>query len=62
MDNLNRWKTYTDEDGIVCFIDPGTETKKKNRVRHVKDGCPKSERGKPKGHSRYIQEGKNGSQ
>ena len=42
-------KTRTTErpDGTVVFIDPGTEVKKKNRVRHCKDGAPKSLRGIP---------------
>lgn len=36
-------------DDVVIFArDPGTEVRKKNRKRHVKDDCPKSERGKPK--------------
>ena len=36
-------------DDVVIFArDPGTEVRKKNRKRHAKDGCPKSERGKPK--------------
>lgn len=36
-------------DGVYIYLrDPGTEIKKKNRKRHVKDGCPKSERGRRK--------------
>jgi len=36
-------------DGIYVYLrDPGTIVKKKNRKRHVKDGCPKSERGRRK--------------
>ena len=46
MDIL-RHRQYKAEDGTVIFIDPGTEKKKKNRVRHCKDGAPKSMRGIP---------------
>ena len=41
-------------DGVVVMIDPGTETKKKNRKRHVKDGAPKSVRGIPHEERRTI--------
>lgn len=34
-------------DGVVVFVDPMTEKKKKNRVRHIKDGAPKRFRGIP---------------
>ena len=41
--------SYISGDGVYIYMrDPGTEVIKKNRKRHVKDGCPKSERGKPK--------------
>lgn len=45
-DELDRMKTEVDEEGIMMFVDKMTEKKKKNRYRHVKDGCPKKERGK----------------
>ena len=46
-DELGRMKSFQDmETGVLYFRDPGTVKKKKNRHRHVKDGCPKSERGK----------------
>ena len=48
-------KSFEDVDGTICFIDPSTEVKKKNRHRHIKDGCPKSERGKA-----HLYRGKNG--
>lgn len=47
MKNLTKMRTYEHPDGTIVFLDPGTETKKKNRVRHVKDGAPKSMRGIP---------------
>lgn len=51
--NLNfeeqRFKTRTYPDGSVVFVDPGTRVAKKNRRRHVKDGAPKSMRGKRNG-------------
>lgn len=43
--DLDRYKTLNDG-FMVSVIEPNTEVKKKNRRRHVKDGCPKSERGK----------------
>lgn len=46
MDILSH-RQYKAEDGTVIFIDPGTEKKKKNRKRHIKDGAPKSMRGIP---------------
>lgn len=46
-DELGRMKSFQDmETGVLYFRDPGTVKKKKNRHRHTKDGCPKSERGK----------------
>lgn len=44
--DLDRMKTEADEEGIVMFVDKMTEKTKKNRYRHIKDGCPKKERGK----------------
>lgn len=35
-------------DGTMVFVQAPTEKKKKNRTRHIKDGAPKSMRGKPK--------------
>lgn len=46
MDILSH-RQYKAEDGTVIFVDPGTEKKKKNRIRHCKDGAPKSMRGIP---------------
>ena len=47
-DELGRMKSFQDmKTGVLYFRDPGTVKKKKNRHRHMKDGCPKSERGKP---------------
>lgn len=46
MDILSH-RQYKAEDGTMVFIDPGTMRKKKNRMRHTKDGAPKSMRGIP---------------
>lgn len=46
MDILRR-RQYKAEDGTIIFLDSGTEKKKKNRMRHAKDGAPKSMRGIP---------------
>lgn len=46
MDILKR-RSKQAEDGTVVFLDPGTEKRKKNRMRHTKDGAPKSMRGIP---------------
>jgi hypothetical protein len=46
MDILHQ-RQYKAKDGTVIFLDPGTEKKKKNRMRHAKDGAPKSMRGIP---------------
>lgn len=35
-------------DGTMIFIDTMTVKKKKNRMRHIKDGAPKKLRGAPK--------------
>lgn len=46
-DDLSRMKSFQDmETGVLYFRDPGTVKKKKNRHRHVKEGTPRSERGK----------------
>lgn len=47
MKNTTRMRTLERPDGTIVFLDPGTEVKKKNRSRHVKDGAPKSMRGIP---------------
>jgi hypothetical protein len=47
MQNVSTMRSLELPDGVVVMIDPGTETKKKNRKRHVKDGAPKSMRGIP---------------
>lgn len=48
MSNVNELNSYTDDDGIVIFVDKMTWITKKNRHRHIKDGAPKKERGKVK--------------
>ena len=47
MKSTTKMRTIELPDRTVVFIDPGTEVKKKNRVRHCKDGAPKSLRGIP---------------
>ena len=47
MKSTAKMRTLELPDRTVVFIDPGTEVKKKNRTRHVKDGAPKSMRGIP---------------
>ncbi len=43
-----RYRMETGPDGVVIFVDPGTRVTKKNRHRRIKDGAPKSVRGKPR--------------
>lgn len=45
-DDISRMKVKERRDGITVLVDPGTVKTKKNRHRHIKDGAPKSERGK----------------
>ena len=45
---MPRGKLLRAPDGTMVFVEPSTIKKKKNRMRHVKDGAPKSMRGKPK--------------
>lgn len=47
MKSTTRMRTLECPDGTIAFLDPGTEVKKKNRSRHVKDEAPKSMRGIP---------------
>lgn len=47
MKSTTKMRTLELPDGTVVFVDPGTEVKKKNRTRHVKDDAPKSMRGIP---------------
>lgn len=47
MRPTTKMRTVELPDGNVIFVDPGTELKKKNRMRHVKDGAPKCFRGIP---------------
>lgn len=45
MNDISNMRAFIDTDGIVCYIDPMTKVKKKNRKRHIKDGAPKKLRG-----------------
>ena len=46
MNDISKMRMATSEDGVNVFIDPMTRVTKKNRKRHIKDGAPKSERGR----------------
>lgn len=45
MSDIRGMRQFVTGDGLVCYADPMTRVKKKNRKRHIKDGAPKNMRG-----------------